>query len=159
SASQWRYYAVASSSHFVAAIDVMGRAAHVWNADTGAQIAELDNDASELGLIAFSADGRWLATSGGDEVRVFDASTWQQVVTIRGPRVRSLGFDPTRPRLVIGTYDGVASIWEVPSGARARCLREAGESVDAVAFSRDGQLVATTSREGVEQVWDTTSGG
>jgi WD40 repeat protein len=89
---------------------------------------------------------------------VFDTSTWKQAGTIRGPRVRSLSFDPTAPRLVVGTYDGIASIWEVPSGARLRSLRNGGASVDAVAFSLDGVLVATASRDGVEQVWEAASG-
>jgi WD40 repeat protein/serine/threonine protein kinase len=158
-AKQWRYYAVAMSSHFVAAIDTMGRAAHVWDAETGTQIAELTNDASESASLALSPDGHWLATSGGDDVRVFDTSTWRQVVTIAGPRVRSLSFGPSGRYLAVGTYDGIASIWEIPSGARVRCLREAGESVDAIAFSRDGMLVATGSRDGTEQVWDARSGG
>jgi len=158
-AAQWRYAAVAMSSHLVAAIDGLGRAAHVWDADTGAQLAELPNDASEAALLAFSSDGHWLATTGGDEVRVFDTSTWRPAATIAGPRVRSLAFDPTGPRLAVGTSDGVTSIWEVPGGTRVRCLREAGESVDAIAYSRDGGLVATASRDGAEQVWDATSGG
>jgi WD40 repeat protein/serine/threonine protein kinase len=158
-ATKWRYYAVAMSSHFVAAIDVTGRAVHVWDTETGAQIAELGNDGAEMQLLAFSADGHWLATSGRDEVRVFDTSTWRRGVTITGPRVRSLSFDPKRPRLAVGTADGVASIWEIPSGARVRCLRGAGSSVDAVAFSHDGTLVATASRDGTEQVWEAESGG
>jgi WD40 repeat protein/serine/threonine protein kinase len=157
-AKKWRYYAVAMSSHFVAAIDVTGKAVHVWDAETGTQIAELDNDGAEMQLLAFSADGHWLATSGRDEVRVFDTSRWRRGATITGPRVRSLSFDPSRPRLAVGTADGVASIWEIPSGELVRCLRGAGASVDAVAFSRDGALVATASRDGMEQVWDAASG-
>jgi eukaryotic-like serine/threonine-protein kinase len=157
-AKQWRYYAVAMSSEFVAAIDLMGRVAHVWNADTEEQIAELANDASELGMLAFSADGRWLATSGGDEVRVFDTATWKHAVTIAGPRVRSLSFDPTNHRLAVGTYDGIASLWEIPSAVRVRPLRAGGASVDAIAFSRDGALVATASRDGTEQIWDAKTG-
>jgi WD40 repeat protein len=156
---QWRYSAVAVSSHLVAAIDGRGRVAHIWDAETGTRLAELENDASELALLAFSADGHWLAITGGDEVRVFETSTWRQVATIIGPRVRSLAFDPTSHHLAVGTYDGVASIWDVPSGAPLRSLREAGESVDAVAFSWDGMLVATASRDGTEQVWDAVSGG
>jgi WD40 repeat protein len=157
--TRWRYYAVAMSSHFIAAIDVTGKTVHVWDAETGAQIAELSNDASEMALLAFSSEGRWLASSGRDEVRVFDTSTWRRAVTITGPRVRCLSFDPRGPRLVVGTNDGVASIWEIPTGMRVRSLRDAGASVDAVAFSRDGVLVATASRDGMEQVWDAASGG
>jgi WD40 repeat protein/serine/threonine protein kinase len=153
-----RYYAVAMMSHFVAAIDTMGRAAHVWDADTGTQVTELANDASAAASLTASADGHWLATSGGNDVRVFDTSTWRRVATINGPRVRSLAFDPTGLHLAVGTYDGVASIYETPTGARSRSLREAGESVDALAFSRDGTRVASGSRDGTVQVWDVISG-
>jgi WD40 repeat protein len=156
---RWSYYAVALSSHFVAAIDATGKTVHVWDEATGAQVAQLDNDAPEVALVAFSADGRWIATSGDDEVRVFNTSTWKQTTTILGPRVRSLSFDPTGPRLAVGTYDGVASIWEIPTGASLRRLRSSGgASVDAIAFSRDGVLVETASRDGMEQVWDAASG-
>jgi len=158
-AKQLRYYAVAAASRFVVAIDTMGRAAHVWDADTGAQVTELKNDGSEGAALALSGDGRWLATTGGDDVRVFDTATWKQTAVIAGPRARSLAFDPTGTRLAVGTYDGDASIWEIPGGARVRCLRAAGDSVDAVAFSHDGELVATGSRDGAEQVWDARSGG
>jgi len=158
-AKKWRYFAVAMSSHFVAAIDLSGKAVHVWDAETGTQVAELSNDAAEMALVAFSADGHWLASSGSDEVRVFDTSTWRRASTIVGPRIRSLSFAPTGPHLAVGTGDGVASIWEVSRGVLTRCLRGAGASVDAVAFSRDGSLVATASRDGTEQVWDSASGG
>src|SRR5262249_44749408 len=151
-ATRWNYFAVAMSMRFVAAIDVTGKTVHVWDAETARQVAELDNDAAEMALLAFSADGRWLATSGRDEVRVFDTSTWGRRVTITGPRIRSLSFDPARPWLAVGTDDGVASIWEIPTGIRLRCLRGAGAPVDAIAFSRDGGLIATASRDGLEQV-------
>ncbi|MGH9885753.1 MAG: WD40 repeat domain-containing protein, partial [bacterium] len=157
-AKSWRYSVVAVSPPFVAAIDTMGRAAHVWDAETGTQVVELENDASEKAALAFSPDGRWLVTSGGDEVRVFDTSTWKRVSTIAGPRVRSLSFAPAGSHLAVGTYDGVASIWEVPSGTRGRVLRDSGASVDAIAYSHDGALLATASRDGLEQVWEANSG-
>jgi WD40 repeat protein/serine/threonine protein kinase len=158
---RWRYSVVATSSRFVAAIDMMGKVAHVWDAETGSFIAELNelaDDVSERAMLAFSPDGRWLVTSGGDDVRVFDTTTWLRVGAMAGPRVRSLSFDPTGSRLVVGTYDGVASIWEIPSGALVRRLRDSGASVDVVAFSRDGALLATAARDGTEQVWDAASG-
>jgi WD40 repeat protein len=51
-----------------------------------------------------------------------------------------------------------ASIWEIPSGARAHHLREIGASVRAVAFSADGQFVATGAGDSMVQIWDARSG-
>lgn len=108
--------------------------------------------------VAFSTDGRWLATSGDEGVRAFDTSSWRQAIKIAAPRVHSISFDPASSRLAIGTYDGEASIWEIPGGVRLRHLREAGESVDAIAFSRNGEFITAGSREGMEHVWDVTTG-
>jgi WD40 repeat protein len=155
-----RYAAVAlsSGSKLVAAIDIEGEIADVWDAATGAPIAEVRNDASGFPAIAFSSDGRWLATTGGNDVRVFDVQTRAQAITIRGPGIHSLAFDPTGPRLLTGATTGDAAIWAIPSGARIRHLRDVGEPVEAVAFSPDGQLVVTGSRDGAEQIWHAGSG-
>jgi WD40 repeat protein len=73
-----RYYAVALSpdGKRVAAIGIGGAATYVWDATTGALLAELVQDTSEDPSLGFSSDGCWLATSGGDDMRVFDARTW-----------------------------------------------------------------------------------
>ena len=149
----WRYTVVAWSGRFVAAIDHSGAVAHVWDASTGALLADLPNDATGLASLTFSAHGRWLATSGGDDVRVFDTATWAKALRIEGPRVQCLSFDPHRPRLAVGTEGGDASIWEIPSGSRALHLREVGEPVDRIAFSPSGELAVTASRDGAVQVW------
>jgi WD40 repeat protein len=155
-----RYFAVAISpdGRRIAAIDMAGAVADVWDATSGALLAELPNDALGFPLIAFDATGSWLATSGGNDVRVFDAGTWSRAFTIAGPRIRALSFDPTGPRLATGSAVGDASIWNIPSGTRTRHLREIGEPVTAVAFSPDGQLVATGGGDGAEQIWQAPSG-
>ncbi len=155
---EMRYYKVVAATRFVAAIDWKGHATHIWDLGTGAAVAQLENEASEAASLALSADERWLATSGGEVVRVFDTSTWKLAVTIAGPRVRSLAFESSGTRLAVGTYDGEASIWEVPSGVRVRHLRQLGRPVDAIGFSGNGELVAAGSRDGGVQVWDASSG-
>jgi len=150
--------ALSPDGRLVSAIDSDGSRAHVWNMITGAPLAELRNDALGFPAIAFSANGRWLATSGGDDVRVFDVVTWRPVLTIRGPRIHSLAFDPTSPRLVTGAATGDVALWTIPSGARTRHLRDVGKPVDAVAFSPDGQLIVAASRDGAEQIWHADSG-
>jgi WD40 repeat protein/serine/threonine protein kinase len=155
-----RYYAAAISpdSKLIAAIDTTGTVVDVWDAADGTLLAELRNDASGFPSISFSPTGRWLATSGGDDVRVFDTGTWSKALTISGPRIRALSFDPTGLRLATGSATGDASIWEVPSGRRTRHFREIGEPITAVAFSPDGQFIATGGGDGAEQVWQAASG-
>ncbi|HEX8106614.1 MAG TPA: protein kinase [Kofleriaceae bacterium] len=155
-----RYFIAALSpdGRFVAAINTRGDLTHVWDTATGATVAEIRGEGLEFPGLAFSPDGRWLTATGGGDVCVIDARTWKEVVAIRGPRVRSLAFDPTGARLVTGDATGEVAIWEIPSGARLRRLREAGESIYAVAYSPDGRLVAAGSRDGVVQVWQGESG-
>jgi WD40 repeat protein len=147
-----------SDGKLVAAIDTKGEVAHVWDAGTGAPVAEIRNDASEFPALAFSADGRWLATTGGNDVRVFDARTRAHAIPIHGPGIRRLAFDPTGPRLITGAATGDVAIWAIPSGGRLRHLREIGDPIDAVAFSPDGQLVVAACRDGAQQVWHAASG-
>jgi WD40 repeat protein len=154
------YFVVAISfdGRLVSAFDAAGSVAQVWDAITGALLAELRNDPMEFPGLAFSADGRWLAATGGNDVRVFDTQTWRPVLTIHGPRIHRLAFDPTSARLATGAATGDVAIWEIPSGVRVRHLRDVGEPIDAVAFSPDGQLVVAASRDGAERVWHAGSG-
>ncbi len=155
-----RYFitAVSPDDRLVAAIDTTGAVAHVWDARSGAPLAELRNDAADFPSITFSADSRWLAMSGGGNARVLDTRTWARVLTLPEPRIRALSFDPTGARIVTGSAGGDAAIWEIPSGARVRHLREIGAPVRAVAFSPDGQFVATGGSDGAAQIWDARSG-
>jgi serine/threonine protein kinase/WD40 repeat protein len=155
-----RYFIVAVSSddRFVAAIDVNGALTDVWNMASGALVAEVPNDGSEFPAIGFSADGRWLAVTGGNDVQLLDMRIKALVSTIRGPLIQSLAFDPTGPRLLTGATTGDVSVWSIPDGARLRHLRETGEPIDAVAFAHDGKYVAAISRDGAGQVWHSASG-
>jgi WD40 repeat protein/serine/threonine protein kinase len=155
-----RYFAVALSpdNKFVSAIGIKGDVAHVWDIIAGTLIAELRNDESEFPAIAFSADSRWLATTGGSEVRVFDMQRRKHAITLPGPGIHRLAFDPTGPRLLTGASTGDAWIWAIPSGAKLQHLRDIGDPVDAVAFSPNGQLVVAGCRDGTELIWHAQSG-
>ena len=153
-----RYYALALAPGVVAAVDTAGVVADVWDARSGALLAELSGDGSEWPSLAFSADGRWLAASGGDSVAVYDTTTWARAVVLPGRQIRAVAWDPIAPRLVTGSSTGDASIWDVPSGGRLHHLRDIGEPIDAVAWSRDGRLVAAGARDGAVQVFDVADG-
>ena len=151
------YYraAISGDGKLVAAIDENGAVVDVWNVATGALVTELRDRGGDFPGLAFGPDG-WLATTNGDRLRVFDARTWAQVLTLP-ERVHGLAFD-ARSHLVTGTATGDVAIWNLPSGARLQHLRTSGESVDAVAFSPDGELIVAGSRDGTMQIWRAGAG-
>ena len=158
--SQPRYFKVDTSAddRMVAAIDDVGAVAHVWDARAGVLLAKIDNDGSEFPSVAFSADGRWLATTGGNRASVFSTTTWAQVFSIPESGVRTFSWVPTAPQLLTGSTKGDVSLWKIPEGTRIHHLREVGEPIDRVAFAPSGELVATASRDGSEELWNARSG-
>ena len=151
------YYraAMTRDGKLIAAIDESGALVDVWDAATGAVITEMRGHGGDFSNLAFSPDG-WLATTEGDELRVFDAHTWAQVMTIPG-HVHGLAFDG-HAHLATGTATGDVTVWNIPAGTRLQRLRQSGESVDAVAFSPDGELVVAGSRDGTMQIWHAGTG-
>lgn len=156
-APRWYLVAVLAGGQLVAAIDIGGRVTEVWDARTSNVVTELRNDGSEWPSLSFSADGRWLAASGGNDVQLLDTVT-RAVGTIPDIKARALVWDPAGWRLLVGGAGGDASIWDALSRARLQHLRDVGDAVDAVAWSPDGRLVALASRDGAEQVFAIASG-
>jgi serine/threonine protein kinase/WD40 repeat protein len=145
--------AVSPDQQFIAAMDKNGSLVDVWDATTGTPLVELPITAAGYPGISFSADGHWLAATGGADVRVFETQTWGLASTIPGPGIRSVALDPTGPRLLTGATTGDVSLWAIPGGARLRHLRDVGTAANAVAFSFDGRFVAAGFREGGAIVW------
>ena len=144
---------ISPDRRFIAAMDKMGSLVDVWDAATGSPIIELPLTAAEFPQVVFSADGHWLAATGGTDVHVFETQTWRLVSMIPRPDIRNLAMDPTGPQLVTGAATGDVSLWALPGGTRLQHLRDVGSAANAVAFSPDGQLVAAGFRDGGAIVW------
>jgi len=109
--------------------------------------------------VAFSADGKWLATGGKDNaVKVWDVYTRLVRQTLSGhtARVNAVAFSPDGKRLASAGKDRTVKLWDFAAGTEERTLPSHASEVRAVAFAPDGKRLA--SADNSVTLWDVATG-
>src|SRR5262249_23817197 len=130
-----------------------------WDIATKQEIEQFAGHSSWVGALAFSPNGKQLATGGGDHViRLWDLATAKEIRRFVGCRGEgdSLGFLPDGTVLFSGSRDGTARLWDVATGKVTGGFKNDDHQVS-VAVSRDGSMFASGSWIGNIIVWDTKS--
>jgi WD40 repeat protein len=83
------------------------------------------------------------------------------VITLSGHTdyVNSVSFSPNGSRIVTGSYDNTAKVWDAQTGAPLLNLKGHTDGVTSVAFSPDGERIVTGSYDGTANVWDALNEG
>jgi len=142
-----------------------GGYAFVWDVGTSSKVFQATHaeSRSEAGApqswiddVAFSPDGNYLATGGRDRTaRVWNIESGQEWVRLKHESpVDTVEFGHDGGTLSTGSPYG-ARLWEVPSG-RERWRVAGGNEI--VAFSPDGNLVASGGSEGFVEVLNLSRG-
>ena len=140
----------------------------LWNAVTGDHKRTIEGHTGMVWSVAFSPDGHTLASGNGNpfpwaannHIRILDAMTGDVHRTLTAPRmpwVQSVAFSPDG--LTIASSGGrEIHRWDVMTGEQKQALKGHRDSVDGLAFSSDGQTIATGSDDGTVRLWNAESG-
>ncbi|HUG93888.1 MAG TPA: Gfo/Idh/MocA family oxidoreductase [Planctomycetaceae bacterium] len=109
--------------------------------------------------VAFSPDGRSLAASSYQLVRLWDVESKQPSAELKpiAGYAKAVAWSPDGKRVAVAEY-GAVTLWEVAGGTQARSLDGHGGYVNAVAFSPDGALVASGGDDQTVRLWNSNDG-
>jgi WD40 repeat protein len=112
--------------------------------------------------VAFSPDGRLLATAGDDgTARLWDPVGGECLRTLTGHAAEVVGvaFSPDWRLLATASYDQTAQVWDPATGGDClQTLTGHAAAVWGVAFSPDSRLLATAGGDGTARLWDPATG-
>ncbi len=138
-------------------------AIHIWDLHTGRLLARLQAPGGRILTLAWSANGRLLASGGNDAViRIWDVEQEMLLRELHGHRewVCTLAFapGPDSSLLASGSLDQMVKFWDAETGTCLRTLEGHTNLVVGLAWSPDGLILASASHDTTIRLWDSQSG-
>ena len=133
-------------------------------------VMEFKGHGDWINALAFSSDGKYIATASRDRtVKVWEMAAAKEVASLKGSpeNVKGVIFLDGSAHVASTTgkwnkekkaWEGEIKIWDVKAGKEIRSLRGHAETIEGLALSKDGKLLASASEDQTVKIWDLASG-
>jgi WD40 repeat protein/serine/threonine protein kinase len=129
----------------------------LWDLANNQEKALLLGHNGPVAGLAFSPDGKTLASSGFDKLlKLWDVATAREQATLHGhaaPLV-TVAFSPDGKRLASGAADGIIKVWDPASAQLLHSCKGHRQGILGLAWSPDGRVLASGALDGMAKVWD-----
>ncbi|GAA0374072.1 hypothetical protein Acor_41950 [Acrocarpospora corrugata] len=127
-----------------------------------APLAGLMGYTSPVASVAFSPDGKTLATGSINRGRLWDVASRKTIAVLNdGPNgfCDLVIFSPDGTTLATSSLSDRVQLWDATGSNVIGTLTGHSHVITAVAFSPDGRTIATTSHDNTVRLWDATTRG
>lgn len=118
---------------------------------------EIDANDGWQRWVAFSPDGKSVASCGDRLVQMYDVRSGRRIRQFRGSSdLKRLAFSPKGKWIATAGGDRTVHVWSVDSGEVVSVLRGHKDKIIGVSFSADGKWLASTGRQpndGTIRIW------
>jgi WD40 repeat protein len=128
---------------------------HLWDVATG-KVRATFKEGLQGGLtwVAFSPDGKTLASTGGDLISLWDLKTGKEPIILQGHQVLSVAFSPDGKTLATGSQAGTIKLWDVKAGKERATFQGHRGAIWSVAYSPDGKTLVSGGHDKTIRLWD-----
>jgi WD40 repeat protein len=133
---------------------------YIWEVNTGALLAQLDNQNSIASTVVWSPDGAKLATTGSSEnaLVVWDTTTYEPIYNSELSRnIDFVAWRPDGSQLAINSTDDRIFILNGTTGEHITTIESETGVITSLSWNHNGNKLAVLSFDYFVKIWDFTS--
>jgi WD40 repeat protein len=135
----------------------------LWDLNKGNLIRTLPGHSSWVTAVAITADGKNIISGSTDKsIKIWDLNTGELIETLKDEKklssVLSLCLTPDQKMIVSGDTNNQITLWDLKTGQLLRSLEGHSDWIQALTVTSDNTTLISGSRDGMQKVWQSSTG-